>query len=103
MSSGVSRTAVGGYVGNGTTQDIHGERIDFQPKKVEIHRMETAFDKVEWMEGVDEGCGIKTPGAGGARVSTTPNGITPLPDGFRVGSDAGVNAVGDRYVYVASE
>lgn len=103
MSSGVSRTAVGGYTGTGVAQEIKGEKIDFQPKKVEIHRMTTAFDKVEWMEGMDEGCGIKTPGAGGARTSLTPNGITPLPSGFRVGVDASVNNAGDTYIYVLHE
>jgi hypothetical protein len=103
MSSGVSRTAVGGYVGTGVAQQIKAEKVDFQPRKVEIHRMTTAFDKVEWMEGMDVGCGIKTPGAGGARTSLSPNGVTPLTSGFEVGTDASVNNVGDTYIYVAHE
>lgn len=103
MSSGVSRVAVGAFTGNGTTQEIKAEKVDFKPRKVEIHRMETAFDKVEWIEGMDEGCGIKTPGAGGARTALGVNGVTPLFSGFSVGSDASVNANGDLYRYVAFE
>jgi hypothetical protein len=103
MSSGVSRTAVGGYTGTGAALEIKGEKVDFKPRKVEIHRMSTAYDKVEWIEDMDDGCGIKTPGAGGARTALGTGGITPLTTGFEVGTDASVNAAGDLYRYVAHE
>jgi hypothetical protein len=103
MSSGVSRVAVGAYVGTGAPLEIKAEKIDFQPRKVEIHRITTAIDKGEWIEGMDDSSFIKTVGASGVRTLETTGGIYPLISGFRVGTDASLNNAGDTYRYVAWE
>jgi hypothetical protein len=103
MSSGVSRVAVGAYVGTGAALEIKGEKVDFKPRKVEIHRVETAIDKFEWVEGMDDGTMLQTVGATGVRTLVATQAITPLTSGFSLGTNAQVNAAGGTYRYVAWE
>lgn len=103
MSSGVSRTAVGAYVGTGALQEIKGEKIDFQPRMIEIHRIDTAQDKAEWIEEMADASFLKTAGATGIRSLVTAQGITPLTSGFSVGTDASLNTLDESYRYVAWE
>ena len=103
MSSGVSRVAVGAYVGTGAALEIKGEKVDFQPRKVEIHRIDSAQDKAEWIEGMADASFLKTAGGTGVRSLVVVQGITPLTSGFEVGTDASVNNSGDLFRYVAWE
>jgi hypothetical protein len=103
MSSGVSRVAVGAYVGTGALQEIKAEKIDFKPRKVEIHRMTTAIDKAEWVEGMDDDSMLLTTGSTGVRTLVTTAAIIPLTSGFSVGTAAQINNAGDTYRYVAWE
>ncbi len=103
MSSGVSRVAKGGYVGTGAALEISGEKVDFKPKKVEIHRVETAIDKFEHVEGMDDASMIQTVGADGIRTVVSSAAITLEDSGFSLGTNAQVNASGGVYFYVAWE
>jgi hypothetical protein len=102
MSSGVSRTAVGAYVGTGAVLEIKAEKVDFQPRKVEVFRVGTP-DKVEWVEGMDDDSLILTTGSTGVRTEVAANGVTPLTSGFSVGTHPSLNTSGDTYRYVAYE
>lgn len=102
MSSGVSRVAVGAYVGTGAALEVKAEKVDFQPKKVEILRVGTP-DKAEWVEGMADDSLILTTGATGVRTEVAANGITPLTSGFGVGTHASLNTLGETYRYVAWE
>jgi hypothetical protein len=102
MGSGVSRTAVGAYVGTGASLDVKAEKVDFKPRKVEIFREGTP-DKGEWVEGMADDSFVLTTGSTGVRTEVTANGITPLTSGFTVGTHASLNTDGDVYRYVAHE
>lgn len=103
MSSGVSRVAVGAYVGTGAALEIKGEKVDFKPRKIEIHRVETNIDKAEWVEGMDDDSMLLTTGSTGVRTLVATQAITPLTSGFQLGTNAAVNASGGTYRYVAWE
>jgi hypothetical protein len=103
MSCGVSRTAVGSYVGTGAALDIKAEKVDFSPRKVEIFRMTTAQDKAEWVEGMDDDSMLLTAGGTGVRSLVATQAITPLASGFQLGTNAAVNNSGDTYRYIAHE
>lgn len=103
MGSGVSRVAVGGYVGTGALQSIYKEKVDFKPRKVEIHRMTTAIDKAEHVEGMADDSMLLTTGATGVRTLVATQAVTLLDSGFSVGTNAAVNNAGDTYRYVAYE
>ncbi len=103
MGSGVSRTATGGYVGTGAQQDIKGEKIDFSPRKIEIHRMTTALDKAEFLDEMAADSMLLTTGSTGVRTLVVTQAITLLPSGFRLGTNASINNLDDTYRYVAYE
>lgn len=103
MSSGVSRCVVGAYVGTGALQNIYGEKVDFEPRKIEIHRMTTAIDKAEFVEGMADNSMLLTTGSTGVRTLVTTQAITPLSSGFSVGTNAAINNAGDTYRYVCWE
>lgn len=103
MGSGVSRVAVGAYVGTGALKTISEEKIGFKPRKVEIHRMTTAIDKAEHLEGMADASMLLTTGSTGVRTLVTTQAITLLNTGFSVGTDATVNNATDTYRYVAWE
>lgn len=103
MSSGVSRVAVGAYVGTGAALEIKGEKVDFKPRKIEIHRVETAIDKFEWLEGMDDASMLQTVGSTGVRTLVATAAITPEVSGFSLGTNAQVNASGGIYRYVCWE
>jgi hypothetical protein len=102
MSSGVSRTVTGAYIGTGAPLEIKAEKVDFQPRKVEIFRL-TPYDKAEWVEGMADSSFLKTDGATGVRSLVTTGGIYPLTSGFKVGADASINTADETYRYVVSE
>ena len=102
MGSGAARIAVGGYEGTGVAFNIEGEKVDFQPKKIEILRVGTP-DKSEWVEGMDDSSMVLTTGSTGVRTEVTVGGLYPRPGGFRVGVHASINTAGDTYRYVAHE
>jgi hypothetical protein len=103
MSSGVSRVAAGAYIGTGALLNIEKEKVDFKPRKVEIHRMTTAIDKAEYVEGMDDDSMLLTTGSTGVRTLVATQAITLLDSGFSVGTNAAVNNAGDTFRYVAYE
>lgn len=102
MGSGVSRTAVGAYVGTGAALEIKAEKVDFQPRKIDIFRVGTP-DRAEWVEGMADASMILTTGSTGVRTEVAANGLSPLTNGFGVGTDPSINTNGDTYRYVAHE
>jgi hypothetical protein len=103
MSSGVSRVKVGSYIGTGAALNIDKEKVGFKPQKVEIHRVDTAIDKAEHIDGMADASMFLTTGSTGVRTLVTTEGITLKSDGFTLGTDATVNNAADRYRYVAWE
>lgn len=102
MSSGVSRTAVGAYVGTGALLRIEKEKVDFRPRHVKIYRVGTP-DLAEWVEEMDDDSMLLTTGSTGVRTEVATQAITPLLTGFSVGTNASINTSGDTYRYVAHE
>lgn len=103
MGSGISRVKTGSYEGTGAAQDITGDKVGFQPKRVSIYRIDTAQDLAEWVEGMPDDSFLKTAGGTGVRSLVTTQGVTPAVDGFSLGTNASVNNSGDTYIYVAEE
>ncbi len=103
MSSGVSRVKEGSYIGTGVSRSIDGEKLGFRPRKVEIHRITTAIDKAEFIEGMAALSMLLTTGSSGVRTLVTSQGITLKADGFTVGTAAQINNATDEYRFVAWE
>ena len=102
MASGVTRTVSGSYVGSGAAKDVKLDKVGFKPKRVIIHRLTTAIDKAEHLDGMADDSFVKT-AAAGTRTLVTSQGITLNATGFSLGTDAAINNSGDTYRYFAEE
>lgn len=103
MGSGVSRLVTGSYLGTGSLQNIIGEKLGFKPKRLTIHRRTSQLDMVKWLDTLADDSGYIHPGTGGAVSLATSQMVTPLADGFSVGTNAAVNNSGDTYDFEAEE
>lgn len=98
MSSGVQLSKNGAVTGTGANLDVR--TVGFRPRRVEIVNLDglvTAF----WADTMADATGIKRVTAGTMSAMTA--GITPLSDGFRIGTDADLNASGEVLHWVAHE
>jgi hypothetical protein len=95
MSSGVQRAIRRGVTLIGANLDV--DTVGFTPGEVEVQNTATGV-RLFWQEGMPDASAIAT-AANGDRTYITSNGITPRPNGFRVGSAAGTGAA----VYRAEE
>jgi len=81
----------GAFTGTGAQLDI--TKVGYRPSRVKLFNM-TSGDQLEWHENMADGAGFKRVAAGtGAAISS--GGITPLSDGFRLGTDADMNVAGE--------
>lgn len=100
MASGGNRSVQGSYVGSGVAQNIE---VGFKPRRVEIYRMATRYDKAEHLEGMTAATHLLDKGDDGVRSLVGANGITLGTHYFTAGTDASVNANGDSYRFVAHD
>ncbi len=99
MASGAAKVAYGASLGTGANLDVR--TVGFRPRSVEIINVDSA-DQLKWVEGMADGGGLKTLAAGASSVLTSA-AITPLSDGFRVGTDSDINVAGETMRWVATE
>ncbi len=98
MASG-KKDFPGSFVGTGALVSIH--KVGFRPASVKLINV-TSGDEAEWVEGMADGSMYKRVAAGaGALVGA--NGITPLADGFSLGTDADMNVAGEVVRFIAIE
>jgi hypothetical protein len=83
MSSGNNRIQSGKVVGTGALLDVKG--MGFKPRYVRLFN--TNGLELTWAEGMADAAGQKRI-ANGTGSFISANGITPLADGFRIGTDA---------------
>ena len=98
MASGGARVIRGSFVGTGAQLDIR--TIGFRPRAIKLWN-QSAPASAEWIEGMADAKGIKRVTAGDASEMSA--GITPLSDGFRLGTDADLNTDTEVVYYEATE
>lgn len=91
--SGYSEIYTGSFVGTGALLTI--KRASFTPRK--IHILGSDGSEANWSEGMPEGSMHKRV-AGGTGTFPQTNGITPIENGFTLGTDA-FNADARTYYY----
>lgn len=99
MSSGVNRSVAGSF--NGTGAEVSVRWVGFRPKKVELFNID-GLCKGEWVEGMADASVVKQVTAGTMTVPTT-GGVTPLSDGFTLGTDTDLNVADELVRFVAYE
>lgn len=98
MASGANRSVFGSFVGTGAQLDIR--TVGFRPSKVSLYN-ETGLVSAEWTNTMADAAGLKRVTAGDMTKMSA--GITPLADGFRVGTDADLNVVGEKVHYMVED
>ena len=99
MASGNSRVMTGSVIGTGAALDVR--TVGYRPSVVQLINADSD-DKLTWTDKMADASGHKQVKAGGSSFITS-NGVTPLSDGFRLGADADLNAVGETVHWVAHE
>jgi len=95
MASGMNYYS-GSFVGTGSSLDV--KLPGFQPKYVKLR---TSVIELEWWEGMPAASGLKSVNHDSTQLSlVTSNGITPLADGFTIGTDS-VNGSGTVCYFLA--
>lgn len=98
MASGVRRKVCGSYTGTAAELDI--KTVGFRPKSVMFFT--SAGLQAVWTESMADASAHKRIADGtGSFISS--QGVTPLANGFRVGTDAAVNGSGVTVHYIAEE
>lgn len=97
MGSPSSNKGTGSVVGTGGAIDVRA--FGYRPKTVRLHQGGVTID---WQEGMASGTAYKRL-ANGTGSFIASNGITPLVDGFTIGADTDINAVGATIRWEASE
>jgi hypothetical protein len=98
MSSGTQITKNGAVTGTGTNLDV--TVVGFRPRRVELHNS-TGLVSAVWTDSMADGKGLKRVTAGDMTEMSA--GITPLANGFRIGTDTDVNVAGELVHWVAFE
>ncbi len=98
MSSGVQVSKNGAVTGTGANLDIRV--VGFRPRRVELVNL-TGLVTAYWADTMADGTGIKRVTAGDMTAMVA--GITPLSDGFRIGTDADLNVAGEIVHWTAHE
>jgi hypothetical protein len=99
MGSGVNRMKTGSFYGTAANKDV--KTVGFRPSRVELINV-SSDDKLIWTDEMADAAGHKTVKAGGSSQITT-GGITPLAAGFRLGTDADLNASGEKILWTCFE
>jgi hypothetical protein len=99
MGSGGTRVKTGQIVGTGAAINVRS--VGFRPDVVELINT-TSHDKLKWASPLADAYGHKTVAAGTSTLITS-GGITPLSDGFKLGTDADMNVDGEVVLWIAHE
>jgi hypothetical protein len=91
MGSGASKSRIGAFRGTGAL--LNQRKVGFRPNYVHLINVSSS-DELTWIEGMADAAGYKRVAAGTGSVITT-GGITPLADGFSLGTDADMNVSGE--------
>ena len=101
MSSGVQRIMNGSYTGTGVAFNVR--TVGFRPRMVELMN-EDGLTRCVWTNSMADAALFKTVNHDTAQNAwVTANGITPLSDGFTVGTDADINTDTEKVYWVAYE
>jgi hypothetical protein len=100
MSSGTQITKNGAITGTGANLDV--TTVGFRPRRVELID-QTGLATAVWTDSMAEGRGFKRVTAGDMTQMAAAAGITPLANGFRIGTDATMNAAGHLIHWIAFE
>jgi hypothetical protein len=92
MASPAQRIVVGSFVGTGALKEIHA--VGFRPQVVRLLNV-GGLVTAEWVEGMADATAMKRVTAGDLTLVASPNGITPLSDGFSLGVDGDLNVNGE--------
>lgn len=98
MSSGVQVSKNGAVKGTGANLDVR--TVGFRPRRVELVN-ETGLVTAYWADTMADATGMKRVTAGDMTMMVA--GITPLSDGFRIGTDADLNVAGELVHWAAHE
>lgn len=99
MASGAAKTVYGATLGTGAAIDVRS--VGFRPRSVKAVNVDSG-DELYWHVNMADAAGFKRVAAGaGALVST--GGITPLSDGFTLGTDGDMNVAGETVLWEATE
>jgi len=98
MGSGVQRTRCGSFYGTAANIDIR--TVGFRPRKVELYNVDGLATLI-WTESMADAAGVKRVTAGTMSIATA--GVTPLSNGFRLGTDGDMNVAAELVHYVAHE
>ena len=99
MASGAAKVAYGASLGTGANLEVRS--VGFRPRSVEIINVDSA-DQLKWQDGMADASGLKTLAAGASSFLSAA-AITPLSDGFLVGTDSDINVDGELMRWVATE
>ena len=99
MSSGVSRKITGAVTGTGSL--INVKTVGFRPRMVELINTGGLVSGV-WTDSMADASVAKRVTAGTLSFPTS-GGVTPLADGFSLGTDSDLNAAGELVHYIAYE
>jgi hypothetical protein len=91
--------ASGSAVGTGANLDV--KSVGFRPRKVQLWNVASG-DRMTWVESMPSGYGFKEVAAGAGSYVTT-GGISPLVDGFRLGTDSDMNVNGESLIWHAEQ
>jgi hypothetical protein len=101
MASGGTRIVTGAYKGTGSALTV--KTPGFRPKMVQLFNA-TGLVLAAWTNSMADGAAHKIINHASAQnVVITSNGITPLADGFQVGTDADLNTSAEIVHWVAHE
>lgn len=89
MASGAKKSFRGSFLGTGASLDI--KIVGFRPSKV--HIWGTTGVEAYWQDTMADAAAFKRL-ANGTGSSIASQGVTPLANGFNVGTDAACNASG---------
>jgi hypothetical protein len=99
--SGGTRIKTGAYIGTGTAFNIRS--VGFRPKLVQLFNS-SGLVVATWDDKMPDASAFKQINhADTQNVYVTSNGITPLSDGFTVGTDADLNTDAETVTYIAHE
>jgi len=96
-----TRKVVGSYIGTGSAFNI--TTVGFRPRSVKLWNI-TGLTTAVWMRDMPDASAFKQINhADTQNVYVTANGITPLSNGFTVGTDADINTAAETVMFEASD
>ena len=100
MASGAPKVQRGSFVGTGASIDVR--TVGFRPRSVRLYNISGLATAV-WLDGMVDATCLKEVTAGTKSMVSSPNGITPLSDGFRLGADGDLNVSSELVRYECIE